>query len=159
MHLIPPWAPNVHPLTIHFPIVLVLLAAVVDLAQLARPRAPVRRVAVALWALAAASAGASFLSGTVAQRTVFMPGMAPPLVADHQRWAFITTTFLATLAALRLTLHLAGRGEARSDRAVFAGLALAAAILVQQTAERGARLVFEQGVGVAAGPGTADAGP
>lgn len=152
MQLIPPWAPNVHPLTVHFPIVLVLLAALVDLVQLVRPRAEARRLAVTLYVLGAVSSGVSFLSGRAAESMVFLPGMAQPLVADHQRWAFITTTFLATLAALRLTTHVAGRGHSRADRTLFAALALVAAILVKQTAERGARLVYEQGVGVVTGP-------
>ena len=34
---------------------------------------------------------------------------------------------------------------------LFVGLALALVVLVQQTAERGARLVYEQGVGVIGG--------
>ena len=36
--LIPSWAPNFHPLVIHFPIVLVMTAAVVDLVDVAFER-------------------------------------------------------------------------------------------------------------------------
>ena len=39
MQLISPWAPNVNPMIVHFPIVLVSLAAVAALIHLVRPRA------------------------------------------------------------------------------------------------------------------------
>lgn len=152
MSLLPTWAPNLHPLIIHFPIVLVLLAALVDLVQLLRPQSGMGRLAAGLYVLGAISAIVAFFTGRAASLAVFTPGMAHGLVAEHRRWALVTTAALVGLAVVRLAAQLAGRGQSRADRLVFATLALAAAILVQQTAERGARLVYQQGVGVAAGP-------
>jgi len=153
MHLLPSWAPNVHPLIVHFPIVLVLLAVVVDVVQVLRPRDGAASLAVALFVLGAVSALVAFLSGWDAAGEVFTPGMAQALVADHRRWAIVTTSALVAVALLRIATHLSGRGRSRSARAVFLALSLALSVLVQQTAERGARLVYEQGVGVVAGPG------
>ena len=56
------------------------------------------------------------------------------------------------MAVTRLALH-----RASLKRHVRIGLALAGFVvllLVQQTAERGARLVYEQGVGVIGAPGS-----
>jgi uncharacterized membrane protein len=146
--MIPSWAPNVHPMLIHFPIVLVMLAALVDVARLVRPHAGIGRLATGLYALGASAAVAAFLTGWLAARTVFTPGMAHGLVAEHRSWALVTTVAFVGVAAVRLSLQLLGRSESTTSRVLSAGVALALAVLVQQTAERGARLVYEQGVGV-----------
>lgn len=158
MNLLPSWAPNLHPLIIHFPIVLVLLAALVDLVQLLRPQSSRGRLAAVLYLLGAISAVVAFFTGRAASLEVFTPGMAHGLVAEHRRWALVTTAFLVGVALVRGVAQVAGRGRSRVDRLVFAALALSAAILVQQTAERGARLVYQQGVGVVAGPGPVASG-
>ena len=54
-------------------------------------------------------------------------------------------------AAARLAVHLRVRGAGRGVRLLFAAAGLVVVLLVQQTAERGARLVYEQGVGVIPG--------
>jgi uncharacterized membrane protein len=149
--LIPAWVPNVHPLIIHFPIVLVVLASMVDLSQLVRPRADLSRLATALWVLGALSAAAAFLSGRSAAQLVYIPGMAHGLVDDHWTWAMVTTGVLVVVATLRLVSSVTRTAETRTVRLLYAAAALAMVVLVQQTAERGARLVYEQGVGVIPG--------
>lgn len=158
MSLIPPWAPNVHPVVVHFPIVLVLLAAAADVARLLRPGLGAGRLAPALYALGAASAVAAYLTGRSAALEVFIPGMAHPLVDDHGWWALLTTGAVLAVAALRIAAQLLPRPDGTRWRLLFALAGLALAVLVQQTAERGARLVYEQGVGVigASGPDAAD---
>ena len=46
--------------------------------------------------------------------------------------------------------------DTRATRLLFMALGLAVPVLVQQTAERGARLVYEQGVRVLVGPTPVD---
>jgi uncharacterized membrane protein len=60
------------------------------------------------------------------------------------------------LATLRPVGRLVGLADTRTTRLVFLVLGLAVLVLVQQTAERGARLVYEQGVGVVTGPSSMD---
>ena len=146
--MIPSWAPNVHPMFIHFPIVLVLLAALVDVSRLVRPREDLGRLATALYALGALAAVAAFLTGWLAARTVFTPGMAHGLVAEHRVWAFVTTLALVVVAVFRVGLHSLGRPESTTSRVLCAAVALGLAAMVKETAEHGARLVYEQGVGV-----------
>jgi len=159
MQLIPSWAPNVHPMIVHFPIVLVILAVAADLVHLVRPRMKgLGAAATSLYLLGALSAVAAYLSGRQAAGAVFTPGMAHGLVGDHGSWAFATTVCLILVAVLRLGGRLTRLGDTRAARLLFVALGLAIAVLVQQTAERGARLVYEHGVGVIPGPLPSDLG-
>ncbi len=154
MHLLPGWAPNFHPLIIHFPIVLVLLAVLVDAVEVVRPSPGLARAAVAVYVLAALSALVALLTGTDASQEVFIPGMAHPMVADHRHWAFATTFALIAVAVVRAAIQAVGRQPGgRGRRIALLAITLVLAVLVEQTAERGARLVYQQGVGVVAGPG------
>jgi uncharacterized membrane protein len=151
MPFIPAWVPNVHPLIIHFPIVLVVLATMAELGNSVRPRAELSRLATVLWVLGALSAAAAFLSGRSAAQLVYIPGMAHGLVDDHNTWALATMVALVVVAALRLVASVTRTAETRIVRLLYAAAAVAMVVLVQQTAERGARLVYEQGVGVIPG--------
>jgi uncharacterized membrane protein len=154
MSLVPDWAPNVHPLVIHFPIVLVLCAAVVDLAGAVFERPSwLGDAATALVVAGACAAIAAYVTGLAASSTVFIPGMAHPAVMVHRNWAFATMSFLGVVAVLRLAARRAGLTRTRRHRLILLSLSVAGALLVQQTAERGARLVYEYGVGVIAAPG------
>lgn len=162
MSLIPSWAPNVHPLIIHFPIVLVLLAVSIDLVHLFRPRArTLGTIGMSLYVLAAAAGLSAYVSGRIGAGSVFTPGMANPMVESHEHWATLTAAWILGLAVLRVGARVAPRGEDTAARVLFVALGIVAAILIQQTAERGARLVFEQGVGVIPGaaPGAGETPP
>ena len=155
LQLIPPWVPNPHPLIIHFPIVLVVLACGADIIPAARLRARgVAALAPVLYCLGAVSAAAAYVSGRIAAASVFVPGMAHGLVDDHERWALAATVAFALMAAARFGVHLRGGPWGRGSRLLLAALGLAVIVLVQQAAERGARLVYEQGVGVIPAPVT-----
>ncbi len=153
MQLIPDWAPNPHPMLIHFPIVLVVLAASTDVVRLLLPRNRVlSEASTAFFVLAALSAVAAYVSGRLAATTVFAPGMAHSLIDDHGSWGLLTTSALVGIAAFRLVCWLKRWLDTKYLRMAFAILGATAFFLVQQTAERGARLVYEQGVGVIPGP-------
>src|SRR6188474_1893273 len=92
--LIPSWAPNFHPLVIHFPIVLVMAAAVVDLVDVAFERSVwLKSATTTLYITAALSLIVTFLTGLQAQGSVLIPGMAYPVLAEHRLWALITMTY------------------------------------------------------------------
>jgi uncharacterized membrane protein len=155
MQLIPAWAPNVHPMIVHFPIVLVLLAVVADLLHIVRPRLRGLGAALpALYLLGALSSVAAYVSGRIAADTVFIPGITHGLVDEHGNWALATTISFVVVATLRPLGRLVGLADTRTTRLLFLSLALAVLVLVQQTAERGARLVYDQGVGVVTGRGS-----
>ena len=155
MSLLPSWAPNLHPFVIHFPIALLISAVAMDLVEVvfARP-AWLRAAATSLYVVGAAAAVAAYLTGTQAGSTVFIPGMAHPAVADHRSWALITVWYFAAATVMRLAARRAGFPRARSHRVLLLAAGVVGVFFLQQTAERGARLVYEHGVGVIAAPGS-----
>ena len=151
--LIPSWAPNVHPLVIHFPIVLVMAAAVVDLVDVAFERSVwLRAATTTLYITGALSLIVAFLTGLQAQGPVLIPGMAYPVLAEHRQWALITMSYCIVVAALRLVVLRGDGARSRRRRVALLGIGLVSVVLVQQTAERGARLVYEYGTGIIGAP-------
>lgn len=154
MPLIPAWAPNLHPLVIHFPIALVMTAVIVDLVDVAFERSAwLRTATTTLYVAAAVSLVAAYVTGTRAASTVLVPGMAYPVLTAHGQWALVTMSYCIVVAALRLVMLRGDGGRSRRRRLALLGIGLVAVVLVQQTAERGARLVYEFGTGVIAVPG------
>ena len=151
--LIPSWAPNFHPLVIHFPIVLVLTAAVVDVVDVAFERSQwLKAATTTLYVTGALSLVVAFLTGLQAASTVLVPGMAYPVITAHRQWALVTMTYCIVVATLRLLVLRGTNGRSRRRRIALLGIGLVAVVLVQQTAERGARLVYEYGTGIVGAP-------
>ncbi len=96
----------------------------------------------------------AYLTGVQVGSTVFIPGMAHPIVDDHRTWALFTAWYVVILAVARLLARLAQFPRARSRRVLLLTAGLVGVLLLQQTAERGARLVCQHGVGVIAPPGS-----
>ena len=142
---------TLHPLLVHFPIGLIVTAALIDLAALgADPRSTLRRAATGLYLAGAATLIAAYFTGRSDAALVRIPGPAHAVVDEHWTWALRTTVYMGLLGAGRLGLELAGllTGRGRWLPVVAAGLV--GVLLLFQTAERGGRLVYEHGVGVAA---------
>ncbi len=147
-YLLPAWAPNLHPLVVHFPIAWLTAALIADVISLVLPRAAwAETMARVLYPTGAASAWVTYLSGRQAAATVLTPGMAHALVLDHWNWALATTVCFTGIAAVRLFIAWR-KAPSIWTRAVLTAAALAGMVLLFQTGERGARLVYEHGVGV-----------
>jgi len=148
MALLPAWAPNLHPLVIHFPIALFIVGALADVIDtlFGRPRW-LSAAVTTLFALGALGAIVACVSGQQALDTVLMPGMAHPIVQLHRTWALATTFYFCLLTLIRV--GAAYRAPlTRRYRFVLLIASLVGVAGLQQTAERGGRLVYEQGVGV-----------
>jgi uncharacterized membrane protein len=156
--ILPAWAPNLHPLIVHFPIAWLIAALAVDVVSLVLPRATwAETTAASLYPAGAISALIAYLTGRQAAAGVLIPGMAQSIVIDHWNWAFATTIYFTAVAALRLALTLRRRRPPFWIRAAAVAVGLGGMLLLVHTGEQGARLVYEHGVGVAsqAGSGTA----
>ncbi len=148
-YLLPAWAPNLHPIVVHFPIAWLTAALVVDLASLVLPRGTwAETMAGILYPTGAISAWIAYLSGRQAAAIVLTPGMAHALVLDHWNWALATTICFTAVAAVRIAFILLRKYPPFWIRAVLSTIALGGMLLLFQTGERGARLVYEYGVGV-----------
>lgn len=150
MPLIPAWAPNLHPLVVHFPIALLFAAGAVDLAGLLIPaHRPLRDTATWLYVGGAATAVFTYFTGyTAAQGGAFSPEVAL-LVDAHADRAFVATWLFAFFASLRLAMSYILRPRRALRLGAFA-VALVGLGALAQTTLLGARLVFEQGLGVRA---------
>lgn len=147
--MLPDWAPNLHPLVVHFPIALLIAALVVDLVSLVSARARwAEATAASLYPAGAVSAVVTYLSGRQAAAGVLIPGMAQAIVRDHWNWALATTIYFSMLALVRFVLALRGRRPPFWTRAGIVAAGLAGMLLLFHTGEQGARLVYQHGVGV-----------
>lgn len=149
VNILPDWAPNLHPLIVHFPIAWLIGAVVVDLASLVRPRETwAETAATSLYTAGAVAALGAYLSGRQAAAGVLTPGMAHPVVLEHWNWGLATTVYFTAVASVHLVVTLRGTRLRLRTRAGVAAAGLAGMLLIFQTAERGARLVYEHGLGV-----------
>ncbi|MEM1043592.1 MAG: DUF2231 domain-containing protein [Bacteroidota bacterium] len=154
--MLPDWTPNVHPLVVHFPVALLVVAALVDAVALAVRRTYpwVRASAVGLYALGAAGVVAAFFTGRDASESVDLPVASLTTLGAHADSALWLLWFSSLYAAARVAaLWLDGRGREPGRLAVhgpLAALGLVGLFLVARTAERGGELVYRHGVAVAA---------
>ena len=150
MNLLPGWAPNLHPLVVHFPIALLLTAAGLDVAGWAlRCNRSLRFVATALYVLGTLTIVATYFTGRAAAATIWLPGMAHAAVKDHWDWAFRAVWFFTILTAVRLVLLWRIRADPRPALIALLTLAgLLGVVLLGETGDRGGRLVYQHGVGI-----------
>jgi len=152
---LPEWAPNVHPILVHFPIALLVIAVLFDGAALfLRRRSGVHATAVALFTLGAVAALAAFLTGRAAADEILLPAAAQTTLTDHADWATLTVWFYGIFALARLAVlwfNHKGRPWAQGWAQALAFLVGAGGLfLLVQTGDRGAQMVFQYGVGVQA---------
>ena len=123
MNLLPDWAPNIHPLLVHFPIALLCTAAAADVVGWAFHRnRPLRQFATLLYVLGTGAAAAAYVTGRAASQTIWLPGMAQAVLGEHWNWALRTVWFFAIVTVVRLVAPapIAARRRApRSSRRWF----------------------------------------
>ncbi len=141
----------------HFPIALLVIAVFFDgISLFLRERTNVRSAAVALFLLGAVAAVAAVVTGRAAADGILLPSAAQPTLTDHENWAALTAWFYGVYALIRLVLLWFDR----KDRPLAKGWSYVLVFLIGagglsllvQTGDRGARLVFQYGVGVQAIP-------
>ena len=150
MQLIPEWASNVHPLLVHFPIALSFAAALADTAALVTRRRALRLGAAGLYSLAALGVLAAFLTGRQAADTVEVPAQAVSTLTTHVDLALYTVWALGLYVLLRIGLAVWDQCGRLAVHLPAALLGIGGVVLVWQTAEHGAELVFAHGIGVRA---------
>ncbi len=149
MQLLPEWAPNIHPLIIHFPIALISLAVLLDISSLfLKTQTWLRSSVLALYTFAAIGAVSAYFSGREAADSLEIPTRAYTAISQHADWGLYTAIFLALYVIIRLVLRKKTFSLKRNGYFFFLILGVIGFFLVSQTAELGGRLVFEFGLGV-----------
>lgn len=141
-------SPGWHPLVVHFPLALVLIATPLLLAaRLVRSDAIASTTAVVgTWNLCLGAVAALFAlaTGLSAVLDLDVNAAARQAISLHMKWAMFSTLALVLLAVWR------GAGTAPASRPswVFIVVLLAAAAALAVTGYRGGENVYEFGVGV-----------
>jgi uncharacterized membrane protein len=146
--------PNLHPAVVHFPIALLPAALLFDLTCLLRPTWTwLDRGAAALYALAAAGAGAAYWAGNEAAETLGpLAPTARAILEEHEDLALWSLIALSALAVLRLALAWSEYDRPRVGAGplrwilLFGGVGALA--LLATTAGDGGTLVYRHGVAV-----------
>lgn len=140
--------PNLHPAIVHFPIVLLNLAVLFDIAGLLLSSKDwIRKAALVLSVLGILFAGITYWSGREASESVDLSVEAQPVLAEHEDLAEYTLWFFGIYTAIRLALYFFVPYK-RSVHAVMIVLALPGLYLLFETADHGGELVYKHGVGV-----------
>lgn len=151
MPFLPEWAPNVHPLIVHFPIALLIFALIFDLLALTfRNTNWLRYTAGSLYIIGALVAVIAYLTGRQAVDAVNVPAMANPTLTEHADLALYTVWFFGIYGLSRLFLLWKKLSQKWAVSFVVFLVGAGGMALLHKTAEHGAELVFRYGVGVQA---------
>ncbi len=148
---------NPHPAVIHFPVALLLTAALFDAGcVILRRFLWLDRAATSLTVLGTIALGAAYLSGErAAEAAAPVVGIAQGVLADHQDLALLSLYAWSAALVLRLYVTWIGRHDLEVQLGIFRlaalVLSLAAATLLVLTAYHGGQLVFDHGLGVSIG--------
>lgn len=146
--LLPDWAPNIHPMLIHFPIVLWLIAVLADLVSLFLPKIWLRNMTITLYVMGALGAFAAYLSGGQAMDMVSVPMQGEVTGGKHSDWGHYTFYFFSAYAVIRLFIFWKQWDRKKWLAIVLFILGVVGMGMVAQTADLGGKLVYKYGVGV-----------
>jgi uncharacterized membrane protein len=144
----------VHPMIVHFPIVLLLAVPVIDFYSLVRRGDLAVRSCVPDAALLALLAGVAagvvaIIFGDIASDHAVAAGFPTAPIEQHEGFATTTVVFFAVIAAFRLFARWRGISLAGGRGWLFLFVTLVGTALVITTAYFGGHLVYDGGVNVA----------
>ena len=148
---IPDWAPNIHPMLVHFPLALLFTAVLFDLlGVLFKKQVQMREIATFLFVVGAISAVLTYFSGKQASDLVMLPALANPTLNEHSDLALWTMLYFGIYTITRTFLILKKLHAKKMVSWILFFSGAAGLFLLFETGEHGAELVFKYGVGVQA---------
>jgi len=151
MHLIPEWAPNIHPLVVHFPIALLIFAVIFDfLALIFKDHHWLSTAALILYVIGSGTAILALLTGSDAADGLNIPLAAKHAVSVHSDWAHDTVWFFSIFTVVRLYFFWEGEHDKNYFKYGVFSLGLVGVFLLYKTGDHGAELVYKYGLGTPA---------
>lgn len=148
MSILPEWAPNIHPMLVHFPLAILFFAALMDLLTffLDQKWWDEKKTAVT-YLIGAVAAIVVYFTGGMAADSIHIPKSAYHAVGAHAGWAEWTVWFFGIYAVLRIILSALGKFENSRIHVFFFALSFVGLFFLYETGEHGANLVFNYGLG------------
>ncbi len=148
MELIPEWAPNIHPILVHFPIAIILLAVLMDLLNFFLPDKwwDALKTTI-LHGFGAVSAIVAYYTGSIAADSIFLPSGAQSVLNEHADWALWTVWFFGIYALLRIAVHWYEKMDQKVIRIGLFVIVLPGIFFLYETGDHGAEMVFGYGTG------------
>jgi len=148
---------HIHPITVHFPIVLALLTLAFDLWWLVRRRsvpAPMitLRTGTVVLTLGAAASVVAYLFGDLAYDIARAKGVAEATLETHEGWGSATMVVFVAAALVRLFLWWRGQDGTQAGIAAAVVLSVVVSAMVVITAYFGGHLVYDLGINIAHRP-------
>jgi uncharacterized membrane protein len=148
LFITPDWAPNIHPLLVHFPIALLATGALANFISLfIQEKWWDETKNTVLYTVGALFTGITYYSGTVAADTVFLPTEAQSVLSEHSDWAEYLLWFFILYAILRIAFHWFGLFEKKIFKIIAFITVLPGLFMVYETAEYGGKMVYGYGTG------------
>lgn len=148
MQLVPDWAPNIHPMIVHFPLVLLILAVLLDIAGLLLTKFEwIKKSALLLYLLGTIAAAVAFITGNEASNVIDIPANAFSAVNEHADWAETSLWFFSIYTIIRLAVGLFFKSLKKVFVVPIVLVGLLGIYFLYQTGDHGAQLVFGYGLG------------
>lgn len=144
---------HIHPMIVHFPIVLVFVALGLDLWALRAAGAGQGgtfgiNAGAVMTAGAAAMAIVAYVFGTLAYDVAIDNGFDEAVLEGHEGWGTTTMIVLIVMALVRIVMWRRGMSASRIGTRLALAMSAAAVVLVVVTAGFGGHLVYDLGVNV-----------
>lgn len=145
---LPEWAPNIHPLTVHFPLVLLLAAIMFDSAGLFLKRPNfLEKASVVLYILGTISIIITLYTGEAADESLTIPALIEPHVEMHEEWAERTVWFFIIYTAARLLIFFFLKPLRKMFLVPIVLIGFIGVYFLYKTGDHGAELVYGYGLG------------
>ena len=136
--------PRVHALIVSFPVALLTMAVLFELAAFALKKDGLRRTGFAMLLVGTLAAGAAVLIGLQAEDVIAHGSAIHDLMEEHQTLAYVTLGIFAVVAAWRLVRETK---MGTAERAAALVLSLAGLGFLVDTGHHGGKMVFEHAAG------------
>jgi len=147
-NLLPEWAPGIHPLIIHFPIALLVMAVFASLMDVLLSKEWISTSKIWLYIFGTLSALVAVLSGREAADSASPPFNAEMSLSNHSDMGHYTLYFFTAFTILQLISIKLGKADNKILKILFLLVAGVGFYLLLQAGDMGAKLVYKYGIGI-----------